>query len=90
MVALLRCSVRPCAGWLLPYFSTVLAVIAALGDVGGAYVLPLLFSLRLVGDRMWAVERRAVQWLLLPLTSVLAMCGLWSSLSALFSQAQHP
>lgn len=64
----------------------MLAVIAALGDVAGAYVLPLLFSLRLVGDRMGRMERRLVKWILLPVTVTLSVLGLWSSVFALIQQ----
>lgn len=34
--------------WALPYFSTVMGIIAAVGDMSAAFILPALFSLRLV------------------------------------------
>ncbi len=64
----------------------MLAVVAALGDVGGSYVLPLLFSLKLVPHKMHGVELFVVQWALVPLTIAMTGLGLWSSISVLIAQ----
>lgn len=67
----------------------MLAVVAALGDVAGAYVLPMLFSLKLIPSKMPRAEVLAVKWVLLPVTMAMTCLGLWSSISVLIDQCRR-
>ncbi|KAK9836304.1 hypothetical protein WJX81_003609 [Elliptochloris bilobata] len=68
-----------------PFFSTVTAVIAALGDLAGAYSLPALFVLAMVGSRLMRVERWFL-YALIPLTLALSVAGVYSSVRELIDQ----
>jgi amino acid permease len=73
-----------CVAWALPYFSIVMAVIAALGDVMSMFGLPCLFALRLLP------LRRPERWLcraLLMLACALSAAGVFSSVQQLIAQA---
>lgn len=74
--------------WAVPFFSTVMGLIAAVGDMSAAFILPALFCLRLVRPAMrrWEVW---CCWGLLPVAVALAVLGTWSSGLQLLLQLRH-
>ena len=68
-----------------PFFSAVMALIAAIGDLAAAYALPALFSLKLLGHRMPSWER-ILCYVLVPASLVLSSLGVYSSLAALITE----
>ncbi|KAK9902167.1 hypothetical protein WJX75_006684 [Coccomyxa subellipsoidea] len=75
--------------WLVsvtfPYFSTVMAIIAALGDLAGAYALPALFVLYLMAHRLPRWER-VILYIIIPVSLALSAVGIISSIKELISQ----
>ena len=72
----------------VPFFSTVMGLIAAVGDMSAAFILPALFCLRLVRHRMRAWEVWLC-WALIPVATVLAVLGTWSSGLQLVLDLRH-
>ena len=68
-----------------PYFSAVMALIAAIGDLAAAYALPALFSLKLLGHRLPTWEK-LLCYVLVPGSLVLSGLGVYSSLVSLINQ----
>ncbi|CAL8466173.1 g5709 [Coccomyxa elongata] len=77
--------------WLVsvtfPYFSTVMAIIAALGDLAGAYALPALFVLYLMRHRLPKWER-VLCYFVIPISLALSAVGIISSVRELISEYQ--
>lgn len=71
-----------------PYFSSVMALIAAIGDLAAAYALPALFSLKLLGHRMPTWEK-ALCYVLVPVSMLLSGLGVYSSLASLIKEFTH-
>ena len=70
---------------LLPFFSSLMAVIASLGDLAGAYALPALFALVLAqkaGQPLGKAESLLCR-VLIPGTLVLSLAGMVLSFKAL-------
>ena len=74
---------------LLPYFSTIMGLVAAIGDTSAAYLLPALFCLKLLPERLTALQR-GLCWALVPLSVAVAAAGTWASGSELIAQIRHP
>lgn len=66
--------------YTLPFFSIVMAIIAALGDVMSMFGLPCLFSIKLLRLPAW---EKSLCWGLLVLSSVLSAVGVFSSVQQL-------
>ena len=73
---------------LLPYFSTVMGLVAAIGDVSAAYLLPSLFCLKLLPERLSPLQR-GLCWVLVPVSVLLSVAGTWASGSELLAQIRH-
>ena len=77
---------------MVPYFSLIMAIIAALGDVTSGWLLPALFVLKLSppsgGGGAGALPRSmaVMCYVLVPLAAVLSALGLTSSVAALVSK----
>ena len=71
----------------LPYFSSLMAVIASLGDLAGAYALPALFLLKLGGPTLGRVERGLLT-ALVPAALGLSALGVGLSVAALVGDAR--
>ena len=82
---------------VLPFFSLIMAIIAALGDVTSGWLLPALFVLKLStsgggggnqDSRVGALPRwqAMICYVLVPLAAVLSVAGLASSVAALVSK----
>ena len=71
--------------YLLPFFSDIMGLIAAVGDLSAAYALPALFCLVLMRPELsrW---QQAVCFLLIPLSLVLSIFGIYSSVYQLILQ----
>jgi hypothetical protein len=65
-----------------PFFSTVMAIIASLGDLAGAYTLPAIFVLVLAGPRLSQAER-FLCYVIVPVTLALSAWGVVSSIMQL-------
>eukprot|EP00884_Botryococcus_braunii_P015159 jgi/Botrbrau1/23644/Bobra.55_2s0030.1 len=65
-----------------PFFSTVMAIIASLGDLAGAYTLPAIFVLVLAGPRLSRAER-FLCYVIVPVTLALSAWGVVSSIMQL-------
>lgn len=78
VTSLLGAAVATAIAWSVPFFSTICGLIAAVGDMAAAFILPALFCLRLVRPAMrtWEV---GLCWALVPVAVVLAILGTWSS-----------
>jgi vesicular inhibitory amino acid transporter len=71
----------------LPYFSTLVGVVASTTYLVCAYTLPCWFALVLFGKDMW----RAELWLchaLIPLSLLVSAAGLFSSVKSLIADIQ--
>ena len=66
--------------YTFPFFSIVMAVIAALGDVMSMFGLPCLFSIKLLRLKAW---EKGVCWVLLVLSVALSSVGVFSSMQQL-------
>ena len=64
--------------YLLPFFSTIMGLIAAIGDLSAAYALPALFCLCLMRREM-PVWEQALCFLLIPVSVLLSFFGIYSS-----------
>ena len=73
---------------LLPYFSTVMGLVAAIGDASAAYLLPSLFCLKLLPERLTPLQR-GLCGVLVPLSVVISLAGTWASGSELIAQIRH-
>ncbi|KAL0023611.1 hypothetical protein WJX77_006953 [Trebouxia sp. C0004] len=71
--------------YLLPFFSTIMGLIAAIGDLSAAYALPALFSLCLMRREM-PVWEQALCFLLIPVSVLLSAFGIYSSVYQLILQ----
>jgi vesicular inhibitory amino acid transporter len=66
----------------LPYFSSLVGIVASSTYLVCAYTLPCWFALKLLGGRMW----RGEVWLchlVIPVSLLLSCAGLFSSVSSL-------
>lgn len=72
--------------YVLPFFSTVMGLIAAIGDLSAAYALPALFCLCLMRREMPLWEQ-ALCFLLIPLSVSLSVFGIYSSVYQLILQS---
>lgn len=72
--------------YLLPFFSTIMGLIAAIGDLSAAYALPALFCLCLMRKEMPKWEQ-ALCYLLVPLSVVLSAFGVYASVVQLIREA---
>lgn len=66
--------------YTFPFFSIVMAVIAALGDIMSMFGLPCLFSIKLLKLSGW---EKGLCWVLLMLSVVLSGVGVFSSVQQL-------
>lgn len=66
--------------YTFPFFSIVMAVIAALGDIMSMFGLPCLFSIQLLRLPRW---EKGLCWALLGLSVVLSAVGVFSSVQQL-------
>lgn len=74
---------------LVPAFSSLMAVIASLGDLAGAYALPAAFVLALAPAALrWPGEKSAAR-LLVPVALALSVVGMGLSLKALVQDVAH-
>ena len=71
--------------YLLPFFSTIMGLIAAVGDLSAAYALPALFCLCLMRREMPLWEQ-VLCLLLVPLSLLLSVFGIYSSVYQLILQ----
>ena len=72
----------------LPFFSTVMGLVAAVGDLSAAYLLPALFCLVLLPSKLTALQK----WLcraLVPLSVLLTLLGAWTSGVQLWAELHH-
>ena len=77
----------PAGVQVVPYFSLVMAIIAAVGDLTAAYALPALFCLKLSGPRLpLPAWQRGLCWALIPVAVALSVLGLGSSLMDLYQK----
>lgn len=72
--------------YLLPFFSTIMGLIAAIGDLSAAYALPALFCLCLMRREM-PIWEQALCFLLVPLSVLLSAFGIYSSVYQLVLQS---
>ncbi|KAL3140245.1 hypothetical protein ABBQ38_004517 [Trebouxia sp. C0009 RCD-2024] len=72
--------------YVLPFFSTIMGLIAAIGDLSAAYALPALFCLCLMRHEMPRWEQ-ALCYLLVPLSVLLSALGIYASVYQLILQA---
>ena len=72
--------------YVLPFFSTIMGLIAAIGDLSAAYALPALFCLCLMRREMPRWEQ-ALCYLLVPLSVLLSAFGIYASVYQLILQA---
>jgi solute carrier family 32 (vesicular inhibitory amino acid transporter) len=68
-----------------PFFSTVMAIIASLGDLAGAYTLPAIFVLAILGSRLSRAER-CLCYIIVPVTLALSVWGVVSSVMQLIHE----
>lgn len=66
----------------LPYFSSLVGIVASSTYLVCAYTLPCWFGLKLIGSQMWRGELYLCH-LLIPLSLLLSAAGLASSVSSL-------
>lgn len=66
--------------YTFPFFSIVMAVIAALGDIMSMFGLPCLFSIKLLRLSRW---EKGLCWVLLVLSVMLSAVGVFSSVQQL-------
>lgn len=71
---------------LLPYFSIVMAVIAALGDIMSMFGLPCLFAIKLLRLPRW---EKGLCWVLLVLAVCLSAVGVLSSIQQLIEASKQ-
>ena len=71
--------------YLLPFFSTIMGLIAAVGDLSAAYALPALFCLCLMRREMPLWEQ-VLCFLLVPLSLLLSVFGIYSSVYQMILQ----
>lgn len=68
-----------------PFFSTVMAIIASLGDLASAYTLPALFVLVLAGSQLSRAER-GLCYVIIPVSFALSAWGVVSSVIQLIHE----
>ena len=74
---------------LVPAFSSLMAVIASMGDLAGAYALPAVFVLALAPAALrWRGEKSAAR-ALVPVALILSVVGMGLSLQALVQDVAH-
>lgn len=74
---------------LVPAFSSLMAVIASMGDLAGAYALPAAFVLALAPAALrWRGEKTAAR-ALVPVALVISVVGMGLSLQALVQDVAH-
>lgn len=68
--------------WAVPFFSSLMGLISAFGDLQAAYSLPALFALKMLGDRLprW---QRIVNYTLIPVSLVVFGLGVYSTVYAI-------
>lgn len=66
--------------YTFPFFSIVMAIIAALGDIMSMFGLPCLFSIKLLRLPSW---EKWLCWVLLVLSVLLSAVGVFSSVQQL-------
>lgn len=64
----------------VPYFNTVMALIASIGDLTAGYALPAVFCIALMGPRMARLEKIALVGVLVPVSLVVSGVGVYSSM----------
>eukprot|EP00877_Chromochloris_zofingiensis_P014030 jgi/Chrzof1/8881/Cz03g27240.t1 len=69
----------------IPYFSALVGIVASTTYLICAYTLPCWFSLRLIKQDMWRIERWFC-YLLIPVTLALSAWGLLSSVQTLIEE----
>ncbi|CAL5228546.1 g11700 [Coccomyxa viridis] len=72
----------------VPFFDVIVAAIGALGDLAAAYALPALFVLVLMGSHLPRWERILCS-VLIPLTLLLSVVGIGSSVASLVSKVKQ-
>mmetsp|Transcript_35135 Transcript_35135/g.78203 ORF Transcript_35135/g.78203 Transcript_35135/m.78203 type:complete len:519 (+) Transcript_35135:215-1771(+) len=71
----------------VPYFSTLVGLVTSATYLICAYVLPAWFTLRLLGSRIYLLEK-VVLWSLIPFSFLLSGVGLYASVMALLQDVQ--
>ncbi|CAK0786030.1 hypothetical protein CVIRNUC_009243 [Coccomyxa viridis] len=72
----------------VPFFDIIVAAIGALGDLAAAYALPALFVLVLMGSQLPRWERMLC-YVVIPVTLLLSVVGVGSSVAALVRQVRQ-
>ena len=67
--------------WAVPFFSSLMALIAAFGDLQAAYALPALFASKLLHLPRW---QHYTNWLLVGSTVVLSVVAIYSSMDSMY------
>ena len=71
----------------MPFFSTILALIGAIGDVAAPYTLPAIFALALLKDApKWE------KWMLkaiVPVSALLALAGVYAAIAEMVSLSKQ-
>ena len=67
--------------WAVPFFSSLMALIAAFGDLQAAFALPALFTLKLFRLPTW---QHRINWLLVGASAVLSIVAIYSSMYTMY------